>query len=141
MLTDFRKKFIGNKGFYRMVMSMVVPMILQMAVTNLVSLIDNIMVGRLGTEPMSGVSIINQFVFVFNVTVFGAVAGPSIFGAQFFGKGDHEGQKYTFRFRLLVCALIICIVIFPDIQADSRHLQGTRYPFYAEGFREYQICC
>ena len=109
MFTDFRKKFIGNKGFYKMVMSMVVPMILQMAVTNLVSLIDNIMVGRLGTEPMSGVSIINQFVFVFNVTVFGAVAGPSIFGAQFFGKGDHEGQKYTFRFRLIVCALIICI--------------------------------
>ena len=62
MFTDFRKKFIGNKGFYKMVMSMVVPMILQMAVTNLVSLIDNIMVGRLGTEPMSGVSIINQFV-------------------------------------------------------------------------------
>jgi putative MATE family efflux protein len=109
MFKDFRKKFIGNKGFYKMVMSMVVPMILQMAVTNLVSLIDNIMVGRLGTEPMSGVSIINQFVFVFNVTVFGAVAGPSIFGAQFFGKGDHEGQKYTFRFRLLVCAMIICI--------------------------------
>ena len=107
MLTDFRKKFIGDKGFYKMVMSMVIPMILQMAVTNFVSLIDNIMVGRLGTEPMSGVSIINQFVFVFNVTVFGAVAGPSIFGAQFFGKGDHEGQKYTFRFRLLVCAFII----------------------------------
>ncbi len=109
MFTGFRKKFIGDKGFYKMVMSMVIPMILQMAVTNFVSLIDNIMVGRLGTEPMNGVSIINQFVFVFNVTVFGAVAGPSIFGAQFFGKGDHEGQKYTFRFRLLVCALIIVI--------------------------------
>lgn len=109
MFTGFRKKFIGDKGFYKMVMSMVIPMILQMAVTNFVSLIDNIMVGRLGTEPMNGVSVINQFVFVFNVTVFGAVAGPSIFGAQFFGKGDHEGQKYTFRFRLLVCALIIVI--------------------------------
>ena len=107
MFSGFRKKFIGSKGFYKMVLSMAVPMILQMAVTNLVSLIDNIMVGRLGTEPMSGVSIINQFVFVFNVTVFGAVAGPSIFGAQFFGKGDHEGQKYTFRFRLLVCGFII----------------------------------
>ena len=107
MFSGFRKKFIGSKGFYKMVLSMAVPMILQMAVTNLVSLIDNIMVGRLGTEPMSGVSIINQFVFVFNVTVFGAVAGPSIFGAQFFGKGDHEGQKYTFRFRLLVCGVII----------------------------------
>lgn len=107
MLSYLRKKFIGSKAFYKMVLSMVIPMILQMAVTNLVSLIDNVMVGRLGTSPMSGVSIINQFVFVFNVTVFGAVAGPSIFGAQFFGKGDHEGQKYTFRFRLLICAFII----------------------------------
>ena len=107
MFSQFRKKFIGDKAFYKMVLSMVVPMILQMMVTNLVSLIDNIMVGRLGTGPMSGVSIINQFVFVFNVTIFGAVAGPSIFGAQFFGKGDHEGQKYTFRFRLMVCTAII----------------------------------
>ena len=112
MLSGFRKKFIGNRAFYKMVLSMAIPMILQMMVTNLVSLIDNIMVGRLGTEPMSGVSIINQFVFVFNVTVFGAVAGPSIFGAQFFGKGDHTGQKHTFRFRLLVCAAIIILAAF-----------------------------
>ena len=109
MSSQFRKKYIGTRGFYKSVMVMVIPMILQMMVTNLVSLIDNIMVGRLGTEPMSGVSIINQFVFVFNVTIFGAVAGPSIFGAQFFGKGDHEGQKHTFRFRLLVCTGIIAI--------------------------------
>jgi len=109
MASQFRKKYIGTRGFYKSVMVMAIPMILQMMVTNLVSLIDNIMVGRLGTEPMSGVSIINQFVFVFNVTIFGAVAGPSIFGAQFFGKGDHEGQKHTFRFRLLVCTGIIAI--------------------------------
>lgn len=86
---------------------MVVPMILQSLVTNFVSLIDNIMVGRIGTEQMSGVSIVNQFIFVFNVTIFGAVAGPGIFGAQFFGKGDHKGQRYTFCFRLIVCTLII----------------------------------
>ena len=109
MLAGFRKKFIGDKAFYRIVLSMVIPMILQNLVTNFVSLIDNIMVGSMGTEPMSGVSIVNQFIFVFNVTVFGAVAGPSIFGAQFFGKGDHEGQKYTFRFRLLLCVLIIAV--------------------------------
>ncbi|MCR5599609.1 MAG: MATE family efflux transporter [Ruminococcus sp.] len=109
MFSHFRKKFIGDKAFYKMILTMVVPMILQMMITNLVSLIDNIMVGRLGTEPMSGVSVVNQFIFVFNVTIFGAVAGPSIFGAQFFGKGDHEGQKYTFRFRLIVCAAIITI--------------------------------
>ena len=88
---------------------MVIPMILQNLVTNFVSLIDNIMVGQIGTEQMNGVSIVNQFIFVFNITVFGAVAGPGIFGAQFFGKGDHEGQKYTFRFRIIAVVLIIGI--------------------------------
>ena len=90
---------------------MVVPMILQMAVTNFVSLLDNIMVGRIGTAEMSGVSIVNQFVFVFNITLFGAVSGAGIFGAQYFGKGDHEGQKYTFRFRLLICTLVTAVAL------------------------------
>lgn len=109
MLSNFRKKYIGDRLFYKNVLIMVVPMILQNLITNLVSLIDNIMVGQIGTEQMNGVSIVNQFIFVFNITVFGAVAGPGIFGAQFFGKGDSEGQKYTFRFRIMAVALIIAI--------------------------------
>ena len=114
MLRNFREKYIGDKQFYKNVLYMVIPMILQNLVTNFVSLIDNIMVGRIGTEQMNGVSIVNQYIFVFNITVFGAVAGPSIFGAQFFGKGDHEGQKYTFRYRLIAVTLITAIgaVIF-----------------------------
>lgn len=109
MKISFKEKYIGDRRFYSRVLKMVIPMVLQSLVTNLVSLIDNIMVGRIGTEQMSGVSIVNQFVFVFNITVFGAVAGPSIFGAQFFGKGDSKGQKYTFRFRLMITAAIIII--------------------------------
>lgn len=109
MLRNFREKYIGDKQFYKNVLFMVIPMILQNLVTNFVSLIDNIMVGRIGTEQMNGVSIVNQYIFVFNITVFGAVAGPSIFGAQFFGKGDHEGQKYTFRYRLIAVTLITAI--------------------------------
>ncbi|MDO4862765.1 MAG: MATE family efflux transporter [Ruminococcus sp.] len=88
---------------------MVVPMILQMLVTNFVSMLDNIMLGRVGTEQMSGASIVNQYVFIFIISTFGAVSGPSIFGAQFFGKGDSKGQMYTFRFRLLVCLIIAVI--------------------------------
>lgn len=106
---SFREKYIGDRAFYRSVLRMVVPMILQNLVTNLVSMIDNIMVGQLGTEQMNGVSIVNQFIFVFNITVFGAVSGPGIFGAQFFGKKDYEGQKQTVRFRLMICAGIILI--------------------------------
>lgn len=108
---NFRKKYIGDRNFYKSVLIMVIPMILQNLVTNFVSLIDNIMVGQIGTMQMNGVSIVNQFMFVFNITIFGAVAGAGIFGAQFFGKGDHEGHKYTVRFRLIVCTVIVAIAL------------------------------
>lgn len=112
MLKRFREKYIADGNFYRRVLVMVIPMILQNLVTNFVSMVDNIMVGQLGTEQMNGVSIVNQFIFVFNITVFGAVAGPGIFGAQFFGKGDHEGHKYTFRFKIMVIIVIIACAAF-----------------------------
>ena len=84
-------------------------MIVQNGITSFVSFLDNIMVGQIGTEPMSGVAIVNQLFFVFNICIFGGVSGAGIFSAQFFGKGDFEGQKYTFRFKLYACLLITAI--------------------------------
>lgn len=84
-------------------------MILQNLITNFVSMLDNIMVGAIGTEQMSGVSIVNQYMFIFNITIFGGVSGPSIFGAQFYGKGDYEGQKYTLRYRILLALSVTLI--------------------------------
>ena len=112
MKTTFKEKYIGDKAFYKRVLITVIPMILQNLVTNFVSMIDNIMVGQIGTEQMSGVSIVNQFIFVFNITIFGAVAGPGIFGAQFFGKGDNDGIRYTVRFKLMICAVTIGVGAF-----------------------------
>lgn len=106
---NFKKKYIGDRDFYRYVLAIAVPMILQNLITNFVSMLDNIMVGQVGTAQMSGVSIVNQFLFVFNITMFGAVSGAGIFGTQFFGKGDHEGQKYTVRFRILLAVIVVAI--------------------------------
>ena len=105
----FKEKYIGDRAFYTSVLALVVPMIIQNVVTNFVSMLDNIMVGQLGTEAMNGVSIANQYIFIFNITIFGAISGPGIFGAQFYGKQDHEGQKQTFRFRLLISLIIVAV--------------------------------
>ena len=67
-LANLKRKFIGDKAFYKMVMLLIIPMIVQQGITNFVNLLDNIMVGRLGTEPMSGVAITNQIIFIFNLT-------------------------------------------------------------------------
>ena len=58
MLEKFHRKYIGDRNFYKRYIALTLPMIIQNAVTNLVSFLDNIMVGQLGTEQMSGVAIV-----------------------------------------------------------------------------------
>ena len=82
---------------------------IQNGITNFVGMLDNIMVGRVGTVEMTGVSIANTLLFVFNLAVFGAISGAGIFGAQFYGKGDHEGVRFAFRFKLLECAALLAL--------------------------------
>lgn len=101
------KKWIGNKAFYKMVLLVAVPIMIQNGITNFVSLLDNIMVGRVGTEQMSGVAIANQLLFVFNITIFGAISGAGIFTAQFFGSDDQEGVRATMRYKLLIAVLLL----------------------------------
>lgn len=108
---SFRSKFIGDRTFYRNLIILVIPLIVQQGITNFVSLLDNVMVGRLGTEAMSGVAIVNQLIFVFNLAVFGGVSGASIFGAQFFGVGDHKGVRDTLRFKLIFGVVITVLAI------------------------------
>ena len=100
------KRYIGDRAFYRHVLGVAVPIIIQNGITNFVSLLDNIMVGQVGTIPMSGVSIVNNLMFVFNLCVFGAVSGAGIFTAQFHGSQDHEGIRSTFRFKVLISTLL-----------------------------------
>mgnify|MGYP002524223954 FL=1 len=100
------KKYIGDRAFYKRVFQVAVPIIIQNGITNFVSLLDNIMVGQVGTLPMSGVSIVNQLIFVFNLCIFGASSGAGIFTAQFHGKGDAEGVRHTFRFKFLICTAL-----------------------------------
>jgi putative MATE family efflux protein len=129
MFRKFKNKFIGDKAFYRYVLLLAVPMIIQNAITSFVSFLDNIMVGQIGTEQMSGVAIVNQLMFVFNICIFGGVSGAGIFGTQFYGKGDYQGQKYTFRFKLYACLLITAVTIylfgFRDTQLISLYLNDS----------------
>ena len=99
----FWKRYFGDRAFYRKVLLVAIPIMVQNLVTNLVNAVDNIMVGSLGTEAMSGVSIVNQFVFVFNLLVFGAISGAGIFTAQYHGLGDRQGVMFTFRTKFAIC--------------------------------------
>ena len=104
---SFREKFIGDKALYRSILGITLPILVQNAITNFVNLLDNIMVGRVGTEPMSGVSIANQLMFVYYLCIFGGLSGIGIFTAQFYGKKDDKGIRYTYRLMILLMTALI----------------------------------
>ena len=108
---DNRKKLIGDRAFYGKVLGVTVPIMIQNGITNFVGLLDNIMVGRIGTEQMSGIAIVNQLLMVFSLAIFGAISGVGIFGAQFFGCKNQGGVRHTLRFKIYVCLGILVLGI------------------------------
>lgn len=89
------------------VLRLAIPMMIQNGITNAVGLVDHIMVGSLGTEAMTAVSIIGQLLFVFSLAIFGGISGSGIYAAQFYGHGNTEGVRAATRMKLWVC--VVCV--------------------------------
>ena len=102
----------SKNSIYKKTLLLAIPMMIQMGITNAVGLIDNIMVGSLGTESITGVSIGGQLIFVFNLAIFGGMSGPGIFGAQYYGKGDKEGVQSIFRLKWWIAIAITVAGLF-----------------------------
>ena len=113
-----RERMFGDRDFYAQMVAVVVPIIIQNTVSNVVSLLDNVMVGRVGTLQMSAVAIVNQLLFVFNLCIFGGLAGAGIFATQYAGAHDDKGVRDCFRVKwmialsMLACALVV-LIAFP----------------------------
>lgn len=103
-----RRLLVGDRTFYSHMIAIVVPIIIQNTISNVVSLLDNVMVGRVGTLEMSAVAIVNQLLFIFNLCIFGGLAGPGIFATQFAGAGDDKGVRHCFRIK---CAIGIGMLV------------------------------
>ena len=133
----------NNRHFYRRILAVALPMMIQNGITNFVQMLDNVMVGQVGTIPMSGVAIVNQLMFVFNICVFGATSGAGIFTAQFKGREDNEGIRYTFRFKLLVSLLLgaVGIGVFLSFGREliGLYLTGEGRPEDATATMEYGL--
>lgn len=104
-------KALSHKQLIQKTLWIAVPIMIQNAITNFVGMLDNIMVGQIGTNQMTGVSIVNQLIFVFNLMIFGGTAGIGIFTAQFAGKNDQKGLMYTVRLKVAMAAVLTLLGI------------------------------
>jgi len=131
-MTMNMKKYIGDRKFYRKILIIAVPIMVQNGVSNFVGLLDNLMIGRVGTNALSGVAIANQLIFVFYLLIFGATAGVGIFTAQYHGCKDTEGVRNSFRCKIvtntLLCIASIAVYALFDRQLIGSFLEGEGNP-------------
>ena len=125
-----RRSLIGDRLFYERVVTIALPIIIQNTISNVVSLLDNVMVGRVGTLEMSAVSIVNQLLFVFYLCIFGGLAGAGIFSTQYAGACDDQGVRYCFRIKWMIAsAMLLCsfavFIIVPDKLIGLYLAEGT----------------
>ena len=78
-------KFFGTRQFYKLALAVAVPLMMQQLITSSVNLVDNLMVGQLGNEALSGVAAVNRFTMIAIFAVNGLLAAAAIFIAQFWG--------------------------------------------------------
>lgn len=97
-----------NSQIYRRALRLAVPMMIQNGITNAVGLVDNVMVGSIGSEAISAVSIVSQLIFVFNLAIFGGMSGPGIYGAQYYGQENMDGFRNAVRIKHWIG--IICLI-------------------------------
>ena len=139
------KKYLPDKKFMRTILAIALPMMIQNTFTNLIGLVNNITVGRLGTEQLAGVAVANQLVSIYIMCIWGAMSGAEIFAAQFHGKKDAENLRNTFRFMVLVGILVgaaaaaifltmgeplVKLYIYSDSEGSDTEValrEGTRY--------------
>lgn len=108
-MENIRKRYFGDKDFYKKIFGIALPIMIQNGFTNFINLIDNLMVGQIGTDQMSGVAIVNQLLFIFNLSIFGGLAGAGIYLAQFYGSGDRKNMKNVFRMKIIIAAILTIV--------------------------------
>ncbi|MEG1256147.1 MATE family efflux transporter [Clostridium sp.] len=133
--------FKGDKGFYKKMFAIAIPITLQNLITIGINMADTMMLGSLGEVALSASSLANQFTFIFMVIHFGLSGGAGVLTGQFWGKGDKEsiGKTMSIMFKM---SAIVCIAFFILGQFFPQHVMRVYTPdpsVIGEGVRYLKI--
>lgn len=104
-----------HKTFFRAVCSLAVPAALQSILQASFSIVDQIMIGQLGSVSVAGVGLAGKFSSIYSVIVsaVGAVAGIMI--AQYIGQQNRREIRRSFYLNLTLAAVIALLFTVPCI--------------------------
>ena len=102
----------NNKRFYKLLISLCIPIIIQQLISTSVNIIDTVMISSLGEESVASIGVANQYFFLFNMALSGIVGGSGVFISQFYGKNDRNNIKKTTSFTVLLSVGLSIIFVF-----------------------------
>lgn len=105
------KKYFGNKAFYMTTLSIALPIMAQQFVTSFVNLIDNIMIGSVGSLALTSVTVANRIYLIFNSTMFGICGAAGIFIAQYYGAHNKEKCQNILNINIVFGFLMASIFV------------------------------
>ncbi len=137
-----------EKGFYRNLIILCIPIVLQNLVTTSLAMVDTFMVGMLGETPLAAVTLANLPIFVIQFVVFGIQSGSAVLISQYWGHGARNSiyrvigvsakiaGRVATRFALAllffptqIMGLLTNDFVLRDIAADYGRIVGFSYIF------------
>ena len=119
-----------DKDFKKKLFEIALPVTIQCLMQSSLSLIDQIMIGSLGSECIAGIGLAGKFTSLFSVTVAAIVTAAGILISQYFGARNERGVRDSFYFPFYLSLILVVIfsllsVLIPEqvmsLYADDRN--------------------
>ncbi|MBQ1849178.1 MAG: MATE family efflux transporter, partial [Lachnospiraceae bacterium] len=111
-----------EKGFYKRVLVLALPIAMQSLITIGVNMLDNIMVGKLGETELSAVSLANQYISIYHIFCMGLGMGASVLVSRYWGMREKEPEKAMTALRKTICIMVRLTVSLAAIFALLTYL-------------------
>jgi putative MATE family efflux protein len=102
--------FVRDKTFYKKVIRLAVPVVIQSMITMGISMTDTLMVGQLGEKTLSASSLANEFIVLFQILCMGMGYGAAVLTAQYWGKKDITSLKKIVSIMMRICIFVSCLL-------------------------------
>lgn len=110
-----KKEILSNKMFFNTIISLIIPITLQNLISSSLNMVDNLMIGELGEHAIAATGLVNQYFFIFMLTITGINAGASIFISQFWGRKDRQNIERMIGLDLILSTLAALVFMLPAI--------------------------
>ena len=153
--------FFGDRAFARSLMHIALPVTLQSMLRASFSIIDQVMIGQLGSASISGIGLGGKFASIHNVVLSAVTAAGAILISQYLGQGSRKNAARSYSVNLLVSLAIAAVFTLVSTrfaapilglytQDDATRALGQTYlqtyawsffPAALSGMAETLLCC